>query len=45
MKILIRCVAVAIAGTAIVAGLQYIVYKMYEKKVNKDIVAEDQREA
>ena len=41
MRMLIRCLAIVIVGTAIVAGIQYVVYKLYEIKEGKYIVIED----
>ena len=45
MKALIRCLAVVVVGTALVAGIQYVIYKLYENKESRYIlIGENQDE-
>ena len=41
MKMLIRCLAIVVVGTALVAGIQYVIYRLYESKNNRYIIIED----
>ena len=43
MKTLFRCIAIVASGTAIVAGLQFAIYKMYERKESRFVTAGDLR--